>query len=113
MTELRENCTWRRCNVSRARLKLHEVRREMSRRRRRAEIAGASTFARLKYLCPSVRKARFYLDRSRLFSTHFCPFICIALPPGSPPRKRGITLCYQPRQIASRHPGVKSEIRNV
>lgn len=65
MTELRENCTWRRCSVSRARfrLKLYEPAVKCLGDVGPVEILCASTSARLKYFYPDAKGVL-----SRLFS---------------------------------------------
>lgn len=83
MTELRENCTWRRCSVSRARfrLKLYEPAVKCLGDVGPAEILlDASTFSLDSNIFISTRKA-FYPGRSRLFVTHLGSFICIYITP--------------------------------
>lgn len=63
MTELRENCTWRRCSVSRARfrLKLYEPSVKCLGDVGPAEILGASSFARLKYFYPDAKDILYFI----------------------------------------------------
>jgi len=105
MTELRENCTWRRCST-RSRLKLYELAVKCLGDVGQLKFLAFQTFARLEYFCPS-RERRFYLSRSRLFIRHssLSVYMYRSISPDSPEKTRYYSReCYQLRQIASRYP---------
>jgi len=113
MTELRENCIWRRCSVSRtrSRLKLYEL-----------AVKCLGDVGQLKFLAfqPSLH-SNIFAPRAKdgfisvvlaySFATHLCPFICIVLSRLTLPRKRGITLASAINRDKSRV-DIRGEIRN-
>lgn len=104
MTELRENCTWRRCGVSRARfrLKLYEPAVKMSRRCRASWNSWylRPLSARLKYFYPDAKgvlSQSFSLIRHSSRSVYVSPRLFLSFfPPGE------LSLCYSRRFYISR-----------